>query len=120
MSITNIQVFEQMSQRWCLMLKFFQRSQEDQEHSGTTVRGCAIKWVTGNGSHRASVLNLGSFQGNGDAVQEDEGQHYVVKKLVSNNGLAEEAKPAREFQQAPVPWAEQIQEQRGHRIKYSG
>lgn len=54
--------------------------------------------MTGNGSHRAPVFNLGSFQGNRDAVQEDEGQHYVVKELVSNDGLAEEAKPAREFQ----------------------
>lgn len=80
------------------MLKFFQRSYQYQEHSGTTVRGCAKKWVTGNGSHRASVFNLGSFQGNRDAVQEDEGQYYVVKELVSNDGLAEEAKSAREFQ----------------------
>lgn len=64
--------------------------------------------MTGNGSHRAPVFNLGSFQGNRDAVQEDEGQHYVVKELVSNDGLAEEAKPAREFQQALMPWAEQI------------
>lgn len=80
------------------MLKFFQRSYQYQEHSGITVRSCAKKWVTGNGPHRASVFNLGSFQGNCDAVQEDEGQHYVVKELVSNDGLAEEAKPAREFQ----------------------
>lgn len=97
-----------MSQSWCLMLKFFQRSHQYQDHSGATVRGCAKTWVKGNHSHRASVLNLGSFQGNCDAVQEDEGQHYVVKELVSNDGLAEEAKPAREFQWAPVPWAEQI------------
>lgn len=52
----------------------------------------------GNGAHRASVFNLWSLQSNSDAVQEDEGQHNIVKELVSNDGLAEEAKPAREFQ----------------------
>lgn len=52
----------------------------------------------GNGAHRASVFNLRSLQGNGDAVQEDEGQYNIVKELVSNDGLAEEAKPARKFQ----------------------
>lgn len=61
-------------------------------------RGFAKKQVGGNGAHRASVFNLWSLQGNGDAVQEDEGQHNVVKELVSNDGLAEETKPAREFQ----------------------
>lgn len=51
-----------------------------------------------NSAHRASVFNLRSLQCNGDAIQEDEGQHNVVKELVSNDGLAEEAKPAKEFQ----------------------
>lgn len=52
----------------------------------------------GNSAHRASVFNLWSLQCNGDAIQEDEGQHNVVKEFVSNDGLAEEAKPAKEFQ----------------------
>lgn len=80
------------------MLKFFQRSYQCQEHLRTSVRCCAKKQVGGNRAHRASVFNLRSLQGNGDAVQEDEGQHNIVKELVSNDGLAEEAKPAREFQ----------------------
>lgn len=88
-----------MSRSCCLTLKFFQRLYQHQNtQEPLTVRGCAKRWVTGNGTHRASVFNLRSFQGNGDAVQEDEGQHYVVKELVSNDGLAEEAKPAREIQ----------------------
>lgn len=89
------------------MLKFFQGSYQCQEHLRTPVRGCAKKQVGGNGAHRASVFNLWSLQGDGDAIQEDEGQHNVVEELVSNDGLAEEAKPAREFWYAPVPWAEQ-------------
>lgn len=80
------------------MLKLFQRSYQCQERLRTAVRGCAKKQVGGNGAHRASVFNLWSLQSNSDAVQEDEGQHNVVKELVSNDGLAEEAKPAREFQ----------------------
>lgn len=60
--------------------------------------GCAKNRAGENGAHRASVFNLWSLQGNGDAVQENEGQHNMVKELVSNDGLAEETKPARKFQ----------------------
>lgn len=79
------------------MLKFFRRTYKCQECLQTSVRSCAKKQMGGNGAHRASVFNLWSLQSNGDAVQEDEGQHNIVKELVSNDGLAEEAKPAREF-----------------------
>lgn len=52
------------------------------------------------------MLDLRSLQGNGDAVQEDEGQNNIVKELVSNDGLAEDAEPAREFQKDPCAWGE--------------
>lgn len=99
------------------MLNFIQKPFWCQEDLRTSVKRCVKKQVGGNGAHRASVFNLRSLQGNGDAVQEDEGQHNIVKELVSNDGLAEEAKPARKFQQAPVPWAERVQELGAHKTE---
>lgn len=38
-------------------------------------------------THSAARLDLGPLQGNGDTVQENEGQDHVVKELVGNDGL---------------------------------
>lgn len=44
-------------------------------------------------THSATSFNLGPLQSDGDTVEEDEGQDYVVKKLVSNDGLTQDPEP---------------------------
>lgn len=44
-------------------------------------------------THCAPLFNLRSLQGNSDAIQEDEGQDDVIKQLMSNDSLAEDAEP---------------------------
>lgn len=101
------------------MLSYVQRSLWYQECLYTSGRHCVKRQMGGNSAHRASVFNLRSLKCNGDAIQEDEGQHNVVEELVSNDGLAEEAKPAKEFQQVPVPWAEGGQKLGAQKIEWS-
>lgn len=44
-------------------------------------------------THGAAGLNLGPLQGDGDAVEKDEGQDDVVKELVGDDGLAQDPEP---------------------------
>lgn len=61
-------------------------------------------------THGAAGLNLGPFQGDGDAVEEDEGQDDIVEELVGDDGLTQDPEPGRGGQEArqvsvcPSPW----------------
>lgn len=46
-------------------------------------------------THSAAGLNLGPLQGDGDAVEKNEGQDDIVKELVGNDGLAQDPEPNR-------------------------
>lgn len=61
-------------------------------------------------THGAAGLNLGPFQGDGDAVEEDEGQDDIVEELVGDDGLTQDPEPgqggqeARQVSVCPSPW----------------
>lgn len=43
--------------------------------------------------HGAAGVDVGPLQGDGDAVEEDEGQDDIVKELVGNDGLTQDPEP---------------------------
>ena len=43
---------------------------------------CPLHRLKGPATHGAAGLNLGPLQGDGDAVEEDEGQDDIVKELM--------------------------------------
>lgn len=48
-----------------------------------------VEWIKKETkSYQTSLVNPGSFKGHCDAVEEDEGQHYIVKQFMSNDLLA--------------------------------
>ena len=44
-------------------------------------------------THGAAGLNLGPLQGDGDAVEEDEGQDDIVEELVGDDSLTQDPEP---------------------------
>ena len=46
-------------------------------------------------AYQAALMDLGPLQGHSDAVEEDEGQHHIVKELMGNDGLTELSEPAK-------------------------
>lgn len=45
-------------------------------------------------THSAASLDLGPLQGDGDAVEKDEGQDHIVEELVGDDGLTQDSEPA--------------------------
>ena len=43
--------------------------------------------------HSAARVDVGPLQGDGDAVEEDEGQDDIVKELMGNDGLTQDPEP---------------------------
>lgn len=43
--------------------------------------------------HSAAGVDVGPLQGDGDAVEEDEGQDDIVEELVGNDGLTQDPEP---------------------------
>lgn len=52
----------------------------------------------GNASHCAQGVNVWSLQSYGDAVEEDEDQHHVVKHFVGNDLLARHSEPGERWE----------------------
>lgn len=46
-------------------------------------------------THRTLCLNLGPLHGNGDAVEEDNNKHHMVKHLVRDDFIAAHTNPVR-------------------------
>lgn len=63
-------------------------------------------------THGAASLDLGPLQGNGDAIEEDEGQDDIVEELVGDNGLTQDSEPEEGWEGGPrecqfAPYASQ-------------
>ena len=54
---------------------------------------CSLHRLKTPATHGAASLNLGPLQGDGDAVEEDEGQDDIVEELVGNDGLTQDPEP---------------------------
>lgn len=50
-------------------------------------------------THRAGGVNARPLHGDGDAVEEDNDQHNVVKQLVGDNLIADDPKPDKEHRE---------------------
>ena len=54
---------------------------------------CPLHRLKAPATHGAAGLNLGPLQGDGDAVEEDEGQDDIVEELVGDDGLTQDPEP---------------------------